>query len=273
MTKKKLQDLEPEELEKVLEEQSAEPETPEVVGTSEPEQTEQSTQTEPETQEEVVLNPYEQKFKELGLDKQYTSIDDMIERIPFYNKYTTQVAQENAQLKRDLEERDKRMRDLQTRRDEPDVEYDPNRFVERPHEYLDKRYPTRDEIAALQQRVQKSEEDRLAEKVERFSEKHPDVAQLQPFMMQLYQQDPGYGYLRDPLTALYRAAKEYVDTQITPTRRAVESTSKIVRHAEKERAQTTGTGVKPTSTRGVSPADLTNKSIEELEKMFGITNE
>jgi len=273
MSKKKLQDLEPEELEKVLEEQATEPEPSQEV--IEPEQVEQPEQVAPEpvVEEKIELNPYEQKFVEMGLDKQYKSIDDMIDRIPFYNKYTTQVAQENAQLKRDLEERDRRMRDLQTRRDEPDVEYDPNRFVERPHEYLDKRYPTRSEIAELQQRVQKAEEDRLAERVERFSEKHPDVAQLQPFMMQLYQQDPGYGYLRDPLTALYRAAKEYVDTQITPTKKAVESTNKIVRNEEKERAKTTGTGTKPTSTRGISPSDLTNKSIEELEKLFGITNE
>lgn len=263
---KDLADLDVDSLEKVLVEAQpgTEPEPETKVEDVTPEEKPEEKQV-----EEVAVNPFEQRFKDLGLDKQYKSIDDMMERIPYYNKYTTQVAQENAGLKRRQEEYERRVRDLEARRTEPAAEeIDADKFLRQPEVYLDKRYPTRAELAGIQEKIQTVEDERIRDRIERFAEKHPDTIQLVPFMLKIAEDDPGFMKLKDPLPALYREAREYVDSQVTPIRNKAQATTTASRQIEKDKAQTTGTGAKPTS-RTVTPKDLANLPLDELEKRFG----
>ncbi len=272
---KELLDLEPEDLGKVLEEEAAKLDAapkPE----PEPEPVKEEAPPAVEEKEPVVeaVNPYDERFKELGLDKQYKSVDDMMARLPYYNKYTTQVAMENAELKRQREDYERRMRDLEARRpangDGAEPEYDPEAFIQEPQKFLDQRYPTREELAVVQRQFQKTQEERLAERLERFAEKHPDIGQVEPFMVQLAQEDPGYLGLKDPLTALYEAGKRRLEAMMPQEK---PKPTPVVRQSDKDKAQTAGTGAKPTATRGISPKDLASMSLEELEKYFGYAPE
>ena len=215
-------------------------------------------------QEQPQVDPVTARFKELGLDRQFPGgVDDMLNRMPYMNKWQTQLSQENADLKKKLEER---------QRTEQQQQYDPETFYQDPDSYLGQKYATKEEIAAMQNQMRSYQDQAFADRYNRFADSHTDFRQLEPVMQQILLDDPGYNNLRDPLSSLYNEAKRrtahYAQAAVQATQEKVSAeTSK-----EKVRASTEGSGAKPKS-RKLNKDDLYKMSVPELEKLMGFSEE
>lgn len=208
-------------------------------------------------------NPYDVQFRELGLDKQFQGgVPDALSRLPHMNKYQTHLAQENAELKRKLEE---------TNRPEPrgNNEYDPEQFYQNPYPHLDGRYATVEQVRSLQGQLQADQDARARDGLNRFMQEHPDFNQVLPVMQQVLAMEPGYGQLRDPLPVLYREAKRVMGEQ---TKANINKTKDGISqdiNKQKGRAVTEGGGTKPKQ-RKITPDDLYNMPLDELADYLGV---
>ena len=225
----------------------------------------------PDDGEEAVedIHQYDKLFQEKALGTQFKDVPDLLNRMPFYNKFTTQVSQENAQLKA---ERERLQHQIDTynknQKQSQEEEHDPDGFYQNPYPILDERYVTADKVEALERRLQAQDQKMLQDRYMRFAESKSDFAQMEPIMTQLAQQDPGYLGLRDPLAALYKEAKSIVGQSTQPIIEKAQEQLSGKRQIEKTKATTTGGGVKPKQ-RQVTEDDLHKLSLEDLERAFG----
>jgi len=78
-------------------------------------------------------------FKGTKLSKQFESVDDMVERLPELNRYSTEAAQENAEMRRMLYKTfEAHQKNAQV--PEKEIVYDPEKFIEDPQKFLDSLY-------------------------------------------------------------------------------------------------------------------------------------
>lgn len=238
--------------------EQAEPVTPEPEPKGDPDVVDDGQQEEPKEdspEEQPVVNPYDQKFRERGLDRQFKSLDDVLDRLPLMNKWQTELSQRNAELERKFQE-------LNKPQPEP---YDPDAFIDNPDKYLEGKYSKAGDVEQLRQKVQYME---LAQTVNQFKSVHPDYDEVEPIMTQILQDDPGILQTRNPLEYLYVLARQRKPAGVTA---AVEKTkgqieSQVAR--EKVSAETTPSKPRKPKSTAISVQELQKMPLDELRARF-----
>lgn len=217
----------------------------------------------PDTSEETP-NPYDQKFQDKGLNQQFQNVGDMLDRVPYLNQYTTRVSQENADLKRQIEEFQK------TPPVDRSITADDAFFAD-PTKQLDNRYLTTDAAQKIVQQMQTQEAKMMQMQVDAFKAQHDDFEQLRPLMLEIGQADPGYYQLNNPIGVLYEEAKRVSVARSAPIQAVAQGQANQSISQERLRATTTGTGNKPKS-RNLTPQDMYDMPMDELEKHLGYSD-
>jgi len=231
----------------------------------EPKPEEQSEAAEPETgneqetpeQEQPVVNPYEQEFKNAGLDKQFGDLQGMIKAVPGLNQAYTQTRQELAEIRRQMAE--------MQRRPEPEPAINPDEFIENPAKVMDE-YIDRKLSAKM-----KSVDERFElEEVKQFAASKPDIETLVPEMQRALDENPGlYNVpITERIRVLYTMAKA---SQIPVIVKDVTQKAKSpVPDKSRAEAGTKGVG-KPKSTEKTFE-DWESMTPEQIEKEIGVVD-
>lgn len=223
--------------------------------TSQPDtDTETDVKSDTDTETETV-DPVTQRFQELGLDKQYHDVDDMMSRVPETNKHITFMQQENAELHRQLQEQQKS-------RAEP-AQVTDEEFLADPLGSIKKMgYVTKDEATSLAS-VEATRVDHIRQAND-FISATPDYRKMEPAMMQLLEEMPEVKALpaATGMRLLYAEAKRRMPSE------------KIVEPADpgkKSRASTSGGQTKVRHT-GPSLEEYGNMTPEQIEEKLGFAS-
>ena len=192
----------------------------------------------PET-EVAHVSPFEQKFNELGLSRQFPGgIDEMLSKIPDMNRYITSLEGERNAL-----------RDRQAP-EQPNPEPTTEDIFDDPRNYI------KQAVAGEMETVN----NKLADyEYKSFVASKPDFAQMEPLMEEQLRNNPGLRTLRlDAMPILYRMAKSEQVLNAPPPAPAPAPT------VNKDSAQISA------SKKVETNKDTSNMTMKELENHFGV---
>ena len=221
--------------------QEAEPEKPEEPATEEP-----SEEAPPE--EEPQVDPFTQAFLDAGLDKQFPGgVEEMIRRVPDWNKHITTLQQQNADFRR---QQDKPVE--QPKVEQPSAE----EFYNNPAEAIGKIMD-----AKTQELTSRIDEKLTLVELTTFANNHKDYQAMEPHMVRELEANPELKALgMKAIPILYKMAKAanppVVIKKETPA-------------PDKSRAISDSGGKKTTKT-GRSLQDWAKMTTREIEKEIGI---
>ena len=155
-----------------------------------------------EAQPEAGLSAIEQEFKNRGLDKQFKSVEDMMNRVPEMNKHINDLSVER-----------KRLRELEKQAPQPEPYKAPSSddFYDDPVSIITKMVEAR--VGVVNQKLQQIE-------VDSFVNSKSDYAEMEPLMEAQLERNPDLQTLGiRALPVLYQMAKaEQLSRVPTPTR-------------------------------------------------------
>ena len=228
----------------------------------------------PLVEDQPVVHPYDAEYQRLGLDRQFPGgVVDALNRIPYMNKWQTQLSQEKARLEVEKERMAQQIAEIEAQKRNVPTTPD-EKFWENPIPVLDQRYVTPDKLTEYEKKIQNLESRLELQRLNDFNREHPEMDKFikDGTTARILEEEPGIMYLRDPLAEVYRRAKELTAPQ---TQAVVEKAKETInKNIEQQslRATTSGTGRKPP----VSPArkpltqqELYSMPLEKLKEYYG----